>query len=141
MTLFFPLLPSLPANLPEAVGRKPVLVGGFLGTSFGKKAKWQHACAWTSKFQHSPAIVHMQIKFPDFFYCHLPVGVLLKFLVPAYFKNTKTRTGMPVPVLTASRQVKSSINEILHQVQKILVRGKYKPDCNKPSGFRFSEMC
>ena len=40
-----------------------------------------------------------------------------------------------------SRQVKSSINEILHQVQKILVQGKYKPDCNKLSGFRFSEIC
>ena len=43
--------------------------------------------------------------------------------------------------IIASRQVKSSINKILHQVQKILVRGNHKPDCNKLSGFRFSEMC
>ena len=43
--------------------------------------------------------------------------------------------------IIVSRQVKSSINEILHQVQKILVQGKYKPDCNKLSGFRFSEIC
>ena len=43
--------------------------------------------------------------------------------------------------IIASRQVKSSINEILHQVQKILVRGNHKPNCNKLSGFRFSGMC
>ena len=60
------------------------------------------------------------------------------------FQQTK-RFSLPQEVLKqtnfefaniiASRQVKSSINEILHQVQKIRVRGKYKPDCNNPKRF------
>ena len=94
MTLFSPLLPSLTVNLPEAVGRKLVPVGGFFGTGFGKKATWHHACAWKSKFQHSPAIAHMQINFPDFFLPSSPGGSA--FLVPVSFKNTETETGIPV---------------------------------------------
>ena len=88
MTLFFPLLPSLTVNLPEAVGRKLVPVGGFFGTGFGKKATWHRTCAWKSKFQHSPANAHMQINSPDFFLpsspgtvweCFSGTGILQKY--------------------------------------------------------------